>query len=365
MLINKLSHQIRISLFNRFSDNFDYHRFGKNDRKRSLLRTSKFILLYFSLFNKVSFRKLLDYRFGKGYIKKLEFLYSHLDDSYSKDLVVRLISYRLLGYTKVKLIENTQAYFSDIKKLEGLAEQDNSISISFGDYQWKLFKINLDQAGYPIQIYYTPQGAYTTFVLGQYEYSRVDPAIRAREGEVVLDAGGCFGDTALYFANAVGPEGKVFTFEFIPENVEILKKNISLNLDFKNNIEIIENPVWEISNKEIFFKNNGPASRLSFEPFNGYDAKIYTIAIDDFIETKKINRIDFIKMDIEGAELNALKGSMNTIIKFKPKLAISIYHSLNDFVDIIRFLNEIVPEYHFYLGHYTTHLEETILFAVI
>ena len=48
-------------------------------------------------------------------------------------------------------------------------------------------------------------------------------------GDYVIDAGGCYGDTALYFANEVGAKGKVFTYEFIPSNLTFLDKNISLN----------------------------------------------------------------------------------------------------------------------------------------
>ena len=68
-------------------------------------------------------------------------------------------------------------------------------------------------------------------------------------------------------------------------------------------------------------------------------------------------------MDIEGAESLALNGAIKTIKKYRPKLAIAIYHSMNDFVSIPLWLKELDLDYKFYLGHYTLHAEETILFA--
>jgi FkbM family methyltransferase len=61
---------------------------------------------------------------------------------------------------------------------------------------------------------------------------------------------------------------------------------------------------------------------------------VKTIAIDDYASSIGLPHVDFIKMDIEGAELPALKGAIKTIHSHKPKLAIAIYHSLDDLVNI-------------------------------
>ena len=73
----------------------------------------------------------------------------------------------------------------------------------------------------------------------------------------------------------------------------------------------------------------------------------------------------FIKMDIEGAELNALKGAENTIRDNVPKLAIRIYHQLNDLWEIPIYLSEIVPEYNFFVRHHSKGLAETVLYAKV
>ena len=84
----------------------------------------------------------------------------------------------------------------------------------------------------------------------------------------------------------------------------------------------------------------------------------------DSVLAERKKKVSFIKMDIEGAELPSLRGAVNTLQAFKPKLAISIYHSMNDFVEIPEFLNNLGLGYKFYLGHYTIHAEETVLYAI-
>jgi hypothetical protein len=68
-------------------------------------------------------------------------------------------------------------------------------------------------------------------------------------------------------------------------------------------------------------------------------------------------------MDIEGAELAALEGARETLVRHRPKLAIALYHSLDDFVQIPRFLSDLSLNYTYYLDHTTIHHEETVLFA--
>ena len=87
------------------------------------------------------------------------------------------------------------------------------------------------------------------------------------------------------------------------------------------------------------------------------------ITMDKFCEERNIFP-DFIKMDIEGAELSALKGGINTIKKCRPQLAISIYHSSEDFINIPLYLKENLENYKFRLGHYSPRLSETVLYAI-
>jgi hypothetical protein len=73
----------------------------------------------------------------------------------------------------------------------------------------------------------------------------------------------------------------------------------------------------------------------------------------------------FIKMDIEGAELVALKGAKQTIKKYKPKLAVCVYHKPLDIVEIPLYLKKLVPEYKLFLRHYSDFGFDTIRYAVV
>lgn len=84
-------------------------------------------------------------------------------------------------------------------------------------------------------------------------------------------------------------------------------------------------------------------------------------ALDHILKGEKVT---FIKMDIEGAELKALQGSRNTIIEHRPKLAICVYHKPEDIIEIPLYIHEIAPEYKFYLRHHSKEYTETVLYAV-
>lgn len=70
-------------------------------------------------------------------------------------------------------------------------------------------------------------------------------------------------------------------------------------------------------------------------------------------------------MDIEGSELEALKGAVKTIQRDKPRLAICLYHKPEDIVEIPRLIKNLVPEYKLYIRHYIPYHFDTVLYAVI
>ena len=115
----------------------------------------------------------------------------------------------------------------------------------------------------------------------------------------------------------------------------------------------------------MYYNDFGPASTVSFTAFKNATGKTTTQTIDNLVKTKELQKVDFIKMDIEGAELNSVKGARETLIAFKPKLAISVYHNLADFYNIAEYLDSLALGYKFYLAHYTIHAGETILYAKI
>ncbi|MBR4384864.1 MAG: FkbM family methyltransferase, partial [Selenomonadaceae bacterium] len=73
--------------------------------------------------------------------------------------------------------------------------------------------------------------------------------------------------------------------------------------------------------------------------------------IDAYVREKNLPRVDFIKTDVEGAELDLLHGAATTIARFKPILALSAYHKWDDFFTLMNFVKSIRPDYEFALRH--------------
>ena len=138
---------------------------------------------------------------------------------------------------------------------------------------------------------------------------------------------------------------------------------MQLNAHYNNRIQLIENPVTDTTGQKVYYQDFGPGSTISTTPFTNQTGSTTTISIDDFVDSYNISKVDFIKMDIEGAEPAALRGAVNTIKKYRPKLAIAIYHGMEDFVNIPTWLKDLNLGYDFYLGHHTIHAEETIIYA--
>jgi len=356
--------EIVSNIANNYDDNFDYYRFGNEVRTKI-----SFIARLHTKLRKwkngcqpdiASIESgIITFEPYYGYFNRLYYL---LNDEASRQLLVKILAHRVLGYNKVKLPTNTSQFWDDISQMENLADKSDCIPINF--MNWSLCKFDLRKINLPIELYYRPTGVYYTFIKKQYEYNLHQMHIKAERGDVVIDAGGCFGDTALFFAHEVGESGKVYSFEFVPSNLGILRKNVGLNQDLQPRIQIVPNPLWDESDKNIYFEDNGPGSKVSLESGDNFVGQVKTITIDDFVERNDIGKIDFIKMDIEGCEYNALRGARKVLSAFKPKLAISLYHKPQDFGEIPHFLDSLNLGYKFFLGHYTIHQEETVLFCI-
>lgn len=308
---------------------------------------------------KINFENLFSEKLRGVSLEDLEKTYSLLKGDYSKKLFVDLISMRVIG-GKISLdIEANEVW----RLLPGIEKNMKDDVIKTKNYDLNLHA--LGGIGFPINMYNTPMAIFTDFILKQYEFCKYDIVCKVERGDFVIDGGGCFGDTALYFSYESGDEGKVFSFEFIKENIDIFNKNVSLNPNFRKNINLVQYPLWSAPGKNLYVINDGPASKVLLDKPDG-DVPIEiikTISIDEFVKVNNIKKIDFIKLDIEGAEPEALCGAEWVIRKFRPKLAICLYHDIQHFSTIPSFIDGLNLNYDFYLDHFTPHFGETVLFA--
>ena len=153
--------------------------------------------------------------------------------------------------------------------------------------------------------------------------------VQLKEGDVVIDAGAYIGLFTMLASKKVGPTGKVYAFEPIVENYELLKKTIKLNN--VQNVEIIPYALADKKGILSMVMEEGQFNKSSAY-FNKGSLKreINQTSIDEFAKEKNIAKIDFIKADIEGFEREMLAGGMETMKKSKPRLAICTYHKPDD-----------------------------------
>ena len=361
MLFINVLNKVLANLSNIHLDNHDSYRFGKLSAR---MRIGLSCLRLLQKFNLIFFRQssamravMADMLAHSG---DLEDLYFTLGDTKSKETLENVLTYRLLAFYRYKLPLSNRGYRNGIDAICKMATDSRRVLSAPNDF---LIEFDLNCLGYPIKMYGTAQGIYMIFALKQYEYHADGISISACPGDTVIDAGGCHGDTALYFASKVGGTGKVFTFEFVPANIDILNRNLDCNPGLKKTIVLIPRPLWSAAGLDLAFIEDGAGSRLS--SLQGQHCNTHTYTIDQMVKDVGIRRIDFIKMDIEGAEFHALQGAADSIQEFKPKLAISVYHNgLADLATLHTLVRKLNPQYELYLGHYTIHCDETVLYAI-
>ena len=141
---------------------------------------------------------------------------------------------------------------------------------------------------------------------------------------IILDIGANIGFTALSMAKRSGAKSKVFAFEPDPYNYTQLKENTALNQSLKVNIYNIG-----LGSKKDQLKlaintaNNRGGNRIKSDVTENYNL-VEIVKVDDFVSENNVANIDLVKIDVEGFELNVLKGAENSIIKYSPVLFIEL-----------------------------------------
>lgn len=330
----------------RVGDNYDAYRFSSDGIDRSAFD------LDWHVGNLALFMEHVD-----GFYEA----YRLLADRASQDLFVSLILYRLLGHSHVRIREEAtaSAESAGIREVERLAAGKSQLEVGemFGGL--KHFS-GVEFLGRTFEIECWAGSVFYAFVRKQYFLERPNAVVRPEPGDIVIDGGACFGDNALAFAAAV-KNGHVHSFEPLPSYLTVCRQNVR-----QNGLEDVVS-LWPYAlsdrtgNLETPMRSdNGGSPAFSIV---GREDELPTIAIDDFVERERLDRVDFIKMDVEGAELAALKGAAGAITAFRPKLAISLYHDFRDFFLIPAYLAKTHPFYEFHLDHYTIHAGETVFYA--
>ena len=180
--------------------------------------------------------------------------------------------------------------------------------------------------------------------------------IKLSEHESFVDIGAYDGDTVRDLAaRTKGKFDQVFSFELDAINFKSLQHNVGL-MPERDRVKIYNVGIWD-SECDITYSIGQSQSTVGAGEAHGH-----VVRLDDALKSEKIT---FIKMDIEGAEPQALRGSQNIIRSQKPTLAICIYHDFKHLWEIALYIKELVPEYKIYLRHHTNLEYETVCYAII
>ena len=297
--------------------------------------------------------------FVLDHLESLSRFHARLADARSRQLLIELLKFRILGGDHVRLPTSDARYWDlrasiDRRFLHRRAASRSPRGEVLDEYA-------LPGARGPISVQAHKLDILNVFLLQQYAYREAGQDIAVRDGDVVLDGGGCWGDSALYFADRAGATGQVHSFEFEADNLEVMRRNLGLNPELASRVSIVPSALWDRADERLHYAPAGAATAVTAESATG--PAVRTVTIDAYVAQAALPRVDYIKLDIEGAELKALRGAEQTLRRWRPTLAIALYHRLGDFVEIPEYLADLQLHYRLYLGHFTIHAEETILFA--
>ncbi len=197
------------------------------------------------------------------------------------------------------------------------------------------------------------------------------------ENEVFIDGGAYLGEDTIRLAELIGKAKIKRAYCFEPDIMNYYKCISSLKKYFgslsensekgdeytSEQFNVYRAGLWDTEEKICFAGLGTQSASIADVKAKTLSTLVSTCRIDDVVSSK--DKVTLIKMDVEGAEMKALKGAEGIIKGDKPKMAISIYHKIEDLWEIPMYIHELVPEYKLYVRHHTEGVWDSILYAKI
>jgi FkbM family methyltransferase len=196
----------------------------------------------------------------------------------------------------------------------------------------------------PLGDYWVPSASKDAILYDLGEQKRNIYGSRIRPGDIVLDAGanvGVFTRKALAAGAA-----KVVAIEPGPENLECLRRNFATEIA-SGRVVLYPKGIWDKEDVLRFAIDPNDSAKDTFvrNIENPTYIQMAVTTIDKLVAELRLPRVDFIKMDIEGAEQKAIVGSQRTIAQYHPRMALCIYHVKGDEVMVPKLATEAYPAY--------------------
>ncbi len=177
------------------------------------------------------------------------------------------------------------------------------------------------------------------------------------DGEVLVDAGAYLGGHVAAFERANPRFRAVYAFEPHRPHFAALSRRFAHD----ERVKPLAQGLYDRNTRLAFVDDNALGAHVvEHSAANATATTVDVVRLDDAID----DEVSYIKMDIEGAEMNALAGCRATIERRRPKLAICTYHRPEDYLDIPRLVKSIRPDYRLYLRQHSSFNLDTVLYAI-
>jgi FkbM family methyltransferase len=166
------------------------------------------------------------------------------------------------------------------------------------------------------------------------------PNFGPRRGDTVLDIGAHIGLYSLQTAQIVGPKGLVIAIEADPKTYHLLKRNSKLSKGAP--IKCVQSLLWSGSQELTLHRDpSGFGSHSAVFERGGDNIRMRSQSLDNLMKKLKISNVSLIKLDVEGAALDVLKGGTETLKKWKPRIICAAYHTSDESKLISDFLQSL------------------------
>ena len=195
------------------------------------------------------------------------------------------------------------------------------------------------------------------YVLNDYDNLMILPVygywiweyLKPQKGENFLDVGAHVGKHALQVAKIVGNRGSVVAIEPDPTNYAALKRNMEMNRT--QNVIAVNVAAWHCNTKlKLSFDRSSQGSSVKFD-FGLGSVEVEARALDGVLLEIGIDKIDLVKINVEGAELETLKGLRDTLRDSRPKVIVEVWHGnvekVKTFLSEIGYVMRTIPTAHY------------------
>ncbi|WCL55671.1 FkbM family methyltransferase [Gimibacter soli] len=191
-----------------------------------------------------------------------------------------------------------------------------------------------------------------------------------KETSLVIEGGGNLGFVTRAMLRAMSAKGRIVTFEPASDAIATQSAHLQIHADLAVEVEAgrytqVPKALWRMDTDLHFLVN--PANLASSRVVEGGAGGqvIEATSIDSYCATNTPGKVDFIKLDVEGAEPMVIEGARNILKHDRPRLAVSIYHGPEQFVTLPERLIELLPGYRFEVGHHSNSpWLETVLYCL-